>query len=150
MGASSASHLARDVLLAARRARLAGMSQPAGETLTSVIDLYCSAWGEPDTSRRAALLTEVAIDDLVYVDPRTDVRNRAALVAHITAVLERRPGSRVVRTTAIDAHHGLARFGWHAIDATGTPLINGIDIVELSADGRLSRIFGFFGPLAPR
>jgi hypothetical protein len=54
----------------------------------------------------------------------------------------------VLRTSAVDVHHGVARFAWHVIQADGTSLPDGLDIAELSADGkRIRRIVGFFGPL---
>ncbi len=71
-----------------------------------------------------------------------------ALLAHIDAVIARRPGARVVRTTRVDVHHDLARFGWRVVQADGTTLPEGLDLAELSEDGRIRRIVGFFGPLA--
>jgi len=54
-----------------------------------------------------------------------------------------------VRTSAVDAHHGLARFAWRIVQADGSMLPEGIDFAEISAEGRIQRIMGFFGPLAP-
>jgi hypothetical protein len=49
----------------------------------------------------------------------------------------------------VDAHHGVARFGWQVAQADGTVVVEGIDIALTSADGeRIERIIGFFGPLA--
>jgi len=62
----------------------------------------------------------------------------------------RRPNSRVLRTTALDLHHGIARFAWKAVDANGAALVGGIDLAFLSADGsKIDRILGFFGRLKP-
>ena len=65
-------------------------------------------------------------------------------MAHIGAVLEQRPGSRTQRDTAVEEHHGFARFGWSAVDADGTVLLRGLDIVEFGPDRALARIVGFF------
>jgi hypothetical protein len=71
-----------------------------------------------------------------------------ALLAHIAAVRARRPGAQVQRTSAVDVHHGVARFAWHVALPDGSTLPEGLDIALLSADGtRIERIFGFFGPL---
>ncbi len=53
-----------------------------------------------------------------------------------------------MRTTQVDLHHNVARFGWHLVLADGTTLPEGIDIVWLnSGQNLLSGILGFFGPL---
>jgi len=117
-------------------------------TPEALIDAYCAAWSEPDATARTAQLGAVLSDDARYTDPRTDVAGPEALSAHIDTVLSARPGSRVERTTAVDEHHGVARFGWRALDAHGSILIEGIDVVELTANGSIARIVGFFGRLA--
>ncbi|MCO5118248.1 MAG: nuclear transport factor 2 family protein [Burkholderiaceae bacterium] len=115
---------------------------------TELIDLYCEAWSDPDPVRRAELLRRVWSQDATYTDPTVHARGAEELLAHIAGVRERRPGSRVVRTSGVDEHHGLARFAWHAIEADGSTLPEGIDLAFLSSDGsRIDRIIGFFGPL---
>jgi hypothetical protein len=86
------------------------------------------------TGQLEAVLTEAAR----YIDPRADT---------VGTVLAARPGSRVVRTTAADEHHGLARFGFRVIGADGSELLRGVDVVELTPDDRIARIIGFFGNL---
>lgn len=113
---------------------------------TAVVDLYCSAWNETDIAARTALLARAVTADVTYIDPTVSLRGTDALAAHIGAVFTRYPGSTIVRTSAVDAHHGLARFLWRKVLADGSALPEGIDIVEFAADGRLSRIIGFFGP----
>jgi hypothetical protein len=55
-----------------------------------------------------------------------------------------------VRTSALDVHHGVVRFAWKALDATGAELVHGIDLALVSADGtKIERIVGFFGDLEP-
>jgi hypothetical protein len=116
--------------------------------MTETIDTYCAAWSESDPAARLALLRASCAEDVVYLDPRGQADGIEALAATIADVLASRPGARVVRTSAIDAHHGRARFAWHVMLADGTGLPEGLDIVELCDDGRLRRILGFFGPLA--
>lgn len=116
--------------------------------LTALIDRYCEAWSDPDAGRRAALLAAVWAPDATYTDPRVHATGAAELLAHIEKILAQRPGAKVVRTSAVDAHHGIARFSWHVVLADGSALPDGIDIAELSPDGRrIRRIVGFFGPL---
>ena len=116
--------------------------------LAQLIDTYCQVWSEPDAQRRAQLLAQVWSDGATYTDPTVHAAGSQELLAHIASVLARRPGARIVRTSAVDEHHGLARFSWQRVEADGTRRPEGIDFVELSADGRIRRIIGFFGPLA--
>lgn len=119
-------------------------------TLEACIDIYCEAWNHTDAAERDTLLRQVWAEGATYTDPTVHAVGRQALVDHIGRVFERYPNSTIVRTSAIEVHHGLARFAWKKVLADGTSLPEGIDIAEASDDGRLRRIIGFFGPLAPR
>jgi hypothetical protein len=116
--------------------------------LTELMDRYCAVWNEPDPNRRAELLAQVWAQDATYTDPSVHAATSEELLAHVENVRARWPGSRVVRTSAIDFHHGLARFSWHLVQADGAALPDGLDVVELSSDGtRIRRVVGFFGLL---
>jgi hypothetical protein len=118
------------------------------DVLTELIDRYCAVWNEPSSARRIELLAQVWAHGATYTDPSVHAASGEELVAHIEKVRARRSGVQVLRTSAIDAHHGVARFAWHVVQPDGTTVVDGIDVVELSADGsRIARIIGFFGPL---
>jgi hypothetical protein len=119
-------------------------------SITEIIDTYCEVWSVPDSERQAALLNTVWGERATYTDPTVHAEGPAALLAHIAKVQARRPGSRVVRTSKVDEHHGVCRFAWRAIDAGGNALPEGIDFAEFSTDGtKIEKVVGFFGPLAP-
>lgn len=118
--------------------------------IAELIDSYCRAWSMPAAEQRAALLQQVWADDATYTDPTVHACGTIELLAHIDKVIARRPGSKVIRTSQIDQHHGLVRFKWRAVEASGNLLPEGIDIAFISADGsKIERILGFFGPLEP-
>lgn len=120
----------------------------AREILNELIDRYCEAWQEMDAARRRDLLASIWADGATYTDPTVHAHNAEELLAHIARVVARRPGAKVVRTSAVDAHHGVARFAWQLVQADGTRLPEGLDIAWYSSDGRrIERIIGFFGPL---
>lgn len=116
-----------------------------GSSLTDLIDSYCAAWNEPDAARRTAMLAAVWTPDATYADPAVDNATAEDLVAHIERIRQSRPGASVKRCGPIDHHHTYARFSFHVIMPDGSVIREGIDIVDLSADGRkIRRIVGFF------
>ncbi|MHA7773742.1 hypothetical protein [Roseibium sp. M-1] len=117
-------------------------------TLEETIDLYCAAWSERDPDYRREQLEKVVTPDVRYTDPQTDVAGCADLVDHISGVLAGRVGAKVVRTSAVDSHHGTARFAWQLVKADGTALPEGLDVVWIDEEtGKLKTVLGYFGPL---
>jgi hypothetical protein len=57
------------------------------------------------------------------------------------------PEHRFRRASGIDAHHDHFRFAWELVGPDGGIALAGIDAGELTDDGRLRRITGFFGEL---
>jgi hypothetical protein len=116
--------------------------------ISELIDRYCQVWTEPNAARRAELLASVWAANATYTDPSVHAANAEALLSHIAKVQARRPGSKVLRTSLVDVHHGIARFAWHVVQADGTTLPEGLDLAFVSSDGaKIERIIGFFGPL---
>ncbi|MFT3664732.1 nuclear transport factor 2 family protein [Piscinibacter sp.] len=119
--------------------------------LEHLIDTYCDGWSAPTPEERERLIRATLADDATYCDPRADDLPVPDLLAHISGVQAKRPGAKVVRTSAVDVHHGFARFHWHVVLPDGTTLPEGLDVVELSPDGkRIQHVLGFFGPLQRR
>lgn len=108
---------------------------------------YCNAWNETDAARRGDILDRVWAKDGTYIDPTVHARGANDVAALIGEVPAQYPGGRVVRTSAVDAHHGWLRFTWKMEFADGKSLLEGTDFGELSNDGKLRRIVGFFGAL---
>lgn len=57
---------------------------------------------------------------------------------------------RLLANRTVRLHHEKLRFTWRMLFADGKVYVEGIDFGELSTDGKLDRIVGFFGPLAPK
>jgi hypothetical protein len=121
----------------------------SNDSLERLIDAYCAAWSEFDAGRREQILRDIWADGATFTDPGDHAAGLVELVALIGRALSGRPGAKVVRTSAVDSHRGLARFAWRMVQADGTMLPEGLDFAEISANGKLLRIVGFFGPLAP-
>ncbi len=113
----------------------------------TLIDTYCSAWRDLAEAERRDILGSVWADGATYTDPTTHAASIDALLAHIGKVIAGRPGAKVVRTSRIDLHHDVARFAWQVVLADASTLPEGLDFAEISEDGKIRRIVGFFGPL---
>jgi hypothetical protein len=122
---------------------------PSEQTVAEVLVTgYCDAWNESDPARRRKILEPIWAQGATYTDPTVDLTGIDELVGHIDRVFGKYPGSRIVRTSVVDVHHSVLRFTWHKELADGRALAESIDIGEISGDGKLGRIVGFFGPIA--
>lgn len=119
-------------------------------TLTETVDAHLAGYGEPDRARRAELLGRAWNPQGRIVDPPMDAEGVAAIADLVDVVLTQFPEHRFERTTAVDEHHGHARYGWALLAPDGSPSVTGVDVAELDDDGRLLRVVGFFGDLPAR
>jgi hypothetical protein len=120
-----------------------------GTSVDPVIEKYDQAWNASEADKRRRLLEGALADDCEMLEPRGRFVGREAILERITGFSERFPGATVNITTNIDEHNGIARYGWKITDREGGPLLEGIDVVERSGDGRLGRVLMFFGDLKP-
>ena len=119
------------------------------DATTRVIDAYLDAYSEPDRARRAATVADIWSGDGRLIDPPLEGRGHDGISAQADALLSQFPGHRFVRSSAVDAHHGFARYGWQLKNGAGAVVLEGQDFAEIDAAGRLQRVVGFFGPLTP-
>ncbi|HEY7606131.1 MAG TPA: nuclear transport factor 2 family protein, partial [Actinomycetes bacterium] len=115
----------------------------------NVLD-YVAAWNEPDAATRLKILERCWADDGAYVDPNVELRGRSALSEHISTVQAGRPGARIEMMSRVERHHHVVRFLWRLVRADGRAGETSIDVGEVDADGRLTKIIGFFGEAPKR
>lgn len=113
--------------------------------LARTVAAYVAAWNTTDADRREALLEAAFAADGTYADPSVRLPGRAALEAHCTRLTAQRPGVRIDLTSGIDEHPGGACFTWAVFDPAGRVLREGLDVVTLDGDGRITQVLGFFG-----
>jgi hypothetical protein len=118
--------------------------------LATTIDTHLAAYGETDSGRRGAMIAAVWAPNGILADPPIDGAGHAGINEMLGAVQSQFPGHTFRRTSDIDAHHGLARYGWEMVAADGSVSLTGMDVAELDADGKLARVAGFFGDLPAR
>lgn len=117
----------------------------ADSTIEGTIDRYVVMFNEADGDVRADLGRDVFVDDGRLVDPLVDAVGPEQIAAAIGGLRDQMPGHALARTTAVDAHHDQARFGWTVNGPDGTVAVAGIDVVAFDADGRIRTAIGFFG-----
>jgi hypothetical protein len=115
--------------------------------VTTTVDAYIDMWNEEDPATRDALIRRAWAEGATYVDPLLEASGHAGLDEMVAGVHEQFPGHRFRRTSAVDAHHGLVRFGWELSAPDGAVTVAGIDVGIIGDDGRLTRLAGFFGEL---
>ncbi|TDC48047.1 nuclear transport factor 2 family protein [Jiangella ureilytica] len=122
---------------------------PEAPSVEATVDAYLAAWTEPDDGRRRALIERCFTATGAVVDPPLDGHGHDGIDALMRTLQAHYPGTRFVRTTAVDVHHDAFRAGWELRDADGAAVLTGTDHATLAADGRIERITGFFGDLTP-
>jgi hypothetical protein len=118
--------------------------------LTTTVDTYLSAYGEPDAARRAELISQVWAADGRLVDPPLAAEGHDAISDMAATLQQQFTDHRFRRVSGIDEHHDQFRFAWELVGPDGTVAVSGMDVGELGEDGRLRRITGFFGELPAR
>ncbi len=119
------------------------------EQVKASLDHYFQSWNEPDEAKRLAHLEAGWAQGATYTDPSAHVEGRDALSKHIAGFLAnpQLKGFSIVRVTGIDIHHGSFRFGWEMRTPDGKVATVGIDYGEFDANGMITKIVGFFGPM---
>jgi SnoaL-like domain len=114
-----------------------------------IVDTYMAAWNESDETKRNQMLDRCWSATGTYTDPMADIKGREALSALISQFQQQMPDALLVTTTGVDAHHDRVRFGWKLQAPDGATRMEGIDIGQLAADGKLQSIVGFWGTNPP-
>ena len=118
-------------------------------TLAATVDTHLAAYCEPDPARRGTLIATVWSQDGAIFDPPFEGAGHDGIAAMTDTVLAHFPGHTFRRTSDVDAHHTFARYSWALVGPDGATAVTGTDVVEVDDDGRLTRIIGFFGDVAP-
>jgi hypothetical protein len=115
-----------------------------------LIDTHLTAYADPDATRRATVVQRIWAAGGQLIDPPLAASGHAGILRQAEQLLAQFPGHRFVRSSGIDSHHGMARYAWQLIDPAGAAVLEGVDIAQIDAQGRLAQVTGFFGPLPAR
>lgn len=139
----------RDHFVQGWRHQLALFSKTVAEevhsTVADKVDAYLRAWGEPDGKVRRSLLESCATPGLVFRDAFSATDGMEEMLANLEAVQVFMPGMTLQRAGEVRMSHGTAIADWTASAADGSPRGKGSNVYDLSPDGLISRVVGFWG-----
>ena len=108
---------------------------------------YFAAWNETDAGERQRLLRESLSEGAELVDPLGRWRGTDGVSERIARYHATAPDTKVVPSSGVDSHNDVERYAWRIVDAAGSELMEGLDVAERDATGRLQRITMFHGSL---
>ena len=139
----------RDHFVQGWRHQLAVFSKVVAEegqaAVTVRVDAFLAAWGEPDAAARRKLMESCAAPGIVFRDAFSATDGLDEMLANLDAVQIYMPGMRLVRDGDLRLSHGTALAGWKAVAEDGSSRGQGRNVYDLSPDGWISRVVGFWG-----
>jgi len=138
----------RDSFVQGWRYQLALLSKVVGEEgaakTVERVDAFLRAWGEPDANTRRTLMESCATPEIVFRDAYSATAGLEDMLANLEAVQVFIPGVTLSRSGEVRLSHGTALAGWTARRENGDPAGTGVNVFDLSPDGRISRVVGFW------
>lgn len=108
-------------------------------------DRWFAAWNELDPVARHAAFAVLGTPELLFHDAYSCTLGLEDLEAHVAAGKIHMPGLTLERLGAPRHCQGTALVDWQARGADGKPLAKGTNLFELTPDGRIARVVGFWG-----
>ncbi len=138
----------RDTFVQGWRYQLALLSKAVSEdrraAVVERVDAFLRAWGEPDAKTRRELLESCAAPGIVFRDAYSATEGLEDMLANLEAIQVFMPDVTLVRAGDVRLSHGTALAGWTARRENGNPAGSGTNVFDLSPDGRIARVVGFW------
>ena len=112
------------------------------------LDHMLAAWNERKAEKVRSHLERALAPNVRFVDPTNDLTGIDAFEKMVHEFRERLPGAVCSRAGTVDSHHELHRYHWE-IHQDGERLVQGFDVTETDATGKVTQVLGFFGLLLP-
>ncbi|MCB5168265.1 nuclear transport factor 2 family protein [Streptomyces bambusae] len=111
----------------------------------ALAERYLTLWNGSDDERRRALAAELFTPEGVYADPNVEAHGPAEVAAYVSSERQKFGGMVFTLGRLVGSHHNVFLFTWELGPAGAqAPVATGFDTVVVE-DGRLARVFGFFG-----
>ncbi|MFB8135375.1 MULTISPECIES: nuclear transport factor 2 family protein [Streptomyces] len=105
---------------------------------------YAACWSAEPADRLGAL-GAVAVDEVAYRDPGTEVGSLTELAAYMAGFAQAFPGHRF-RIDEVLEHHDRSLARWTQLGGQDETASTGVSAARHYEDGRLADITGFFLP----
>ena len=113
---------------------------------SGAVDDWFSAWSEPDTARREALLDRLATREIRFRDKFSLIDGISDLRPHLAAVHKFMPGMRLEREGDVRHCQGTVLADWVARAADGSERGRGTNVFAMDHTGRIESVTGFWNP----
>lgn len=108
------------------------------------VDAFLRAWGEPDGKTRRELMESCATPEIVFRDAYSATDGLDDMLTNLDAIQLFMPGMTLVRSGDVRHSHGTAIATWTAKKENGDPAGTGTNVFDLSPEGRIARVVGFW------
>jgi uncharacterized protein YndB with AHSA1/START domain len=127
---------------------LSSLSQLATSKLDgmmgSILDTYISAWAERDPLARRRLLEQCWAEDGVFQDAMGYAEGLDELDDYIATAQRFAPNVVMTNDGTPSRSHGFVNHRWRMIGPDGTTMMTGTNTLELTDDGRIRSVIGFW------
>ena len=108
------------------------------------VDVYLSAWSEPDAAARRRLLESAVTEDVLFRDAYGCLQGIDDLNANLAAVQRFMPGMSLQRSGELRQCQESALGGWSAAGPDGAIRAKGTNAFDFAPNGKIRRIVGFW------
>lgn len=112
------------------------------------LDQMLAVWNASSEDEKTKLVAAALEHNVHFVDPNHNIIGREAFLDMVKSVQQRIPGAVYSRTSRVDVQNNFCRYHW-AIHVRGHRLMTGFDVTEVNDSGKIVKVIGFFGELAP-
>ena len=111
---------------------------------TAFIDMWFTAWAEPDVIARTKMLNEIAVPEVRMQDRFSNLDGLEDLVAHLSAAQRFMPGLRMKRAGNVRHCQGMVLADWAVTGIDGTQRGTGTNVFLFGPTGRIEWVTGFW------
>ncbi|MEL7043317.1 MAG: hypothetical protein AAGL90_17495 [Pseudomonadota bacterium] len=112
------------------------------------LDRMCGVWNTEDADEQVALTKASMEHNVHFVDPKYNIIGHDPFLAMVKATQAQVPGAVYARASKVDFQNNFCRFHW-SIHLDGKLVLAGFDVVEVTDQGKILKVIGFFGELEP-
>jgi uncharacterized protein YndB with AHSA1/START domain len=113
------------------------------------IDLWFTAWAEPDEIARKAMLKEIAAPEVRMQDRYSNLEGMDDVLPHIAAAQRFMPGIRLKRSGDVRHCQGMVLADWTMVGIDDKPRGAGTNVFVFNPAGRIEWVTGFHAPATP-